>query len=101
MNRYQNYYQGKKWNARPGTSIRNFYYDSAHSGVTDRQKVLYEGLLKFMRERDMPTSLYERPRNRNDCRSKIRYMINVIKRSEAVKDFDKFWEWYYREVGKE
>lgn len=86
-NYFQSYYQGKKFKECPGKAINAWAYDKAHEGYTDKQLQYHANLCNFLRDRGIDVSTFERPRNKNDCHSKINALNTILRKNGLDEEF--------------
>lgn len=89
-NFYLNYYQGGYCKPEPGRCtkqcIKGMIADKRE--ITGKQKDYFYDLLNFLKENGFDTANLERPRNNQDCRSKINTMNTLLKKHGL---YDKFY----------
>lgn len=85
-NYFQNYYQAKKSGLANGSSLGAMKRDGAYR-PTDKQMQYHRALVAFCKERGIPVGPFERFGNKDDCSSKIRAMITVLKKHGLADEF--------------
>ena len=75
-----------KYEEYANKAVRKVYW-MRETYPSDKQYTLFKSLLEFMKEHDLPTCYFEKPRNRKDFSTKISAMTTVIKKSGLYEEF--------------
>ena len=92
-NYYQCYYNSKcHLQEGPGKTVKLVGFLEARSSkhITDAQKEFHTDLLNFLEEKGVlqyGRKGLDRPRNRNDCRSKINALLTILKKEGLAEEF--------------
>lgn len=74
-NFYQSFYNGH----RP-TATDRLNCCRGHEAASDKQRAYFDALESFLKERDLYDGFLGKPRNRNECKSKINAMHTILKK---------------------
>ena len=83
-NFYQNYYQGKKYNVKPGHEIHKMKRDNFYAQGSPKQKALRDDLLKFCKENNLLKWEMAKPRDFREAAQQIRAMYTLINKAELM-----------------
>lgn len=89
-NYYQRYYNcpERYCNTEAGKTIGKMVAGKRkEKTITEKQKAYYEDILAFCREKQIEVTIFEKPRNKFDCSSKIRGLITTMKKHGVYEEF--------------
>lgn len=83
---YARYYnqKGKDYS---GWHVKSVARQTATGGPTDKQFAYLKDLIEFLKQRGIPTSRFERPRDKRDCSRCINAAITVLKKHNLDAEF--------------
>lgn len=86
-NRYHSYYQGKKYEVTPGASVKSWARDKGREMATAKQFEYHSSLVKFLNSKGIKTTVFEKPRTKSDCKSKINAMLTILRKNGLEEEF--------------
>ncbi len=91
-NYYQHYYNGKHYIQTVGETVKRIGREEFKFGkdTTEKQREYHADLLNFLEAKGVlqyGRKGLDRPRNRNDCRSKINALLTILKKEGLAEEF--------------
>lgn len=80
------YYQGKKWNDAPGRATK-LYFKTTYCETTNKQVEYHKALVAFLKSKGYNPNIYDRPKDKADCRTKISGMLTVLRKNGWADEF--------------
>ena len=80
------YYQGKGWNDDPGRATK-LYFKTTHQETSEKQIEYHKALIAFLKSKGYDPRIFDRPKDKRDCRGKIGAMITVMRKHGWDEEF--------------
>ena len=85
---YKRYYNGDaRLKAKPGYTTNWVVKEYMRDRRPEKQIEYHKSILKFLKDHNVDTSLFERPRNSYDCKQKINAMFTTIRKNGLYEEY--------------